>query len=231
MSVSTLDGLVIVTGTDTDAGKTVVTAAIAARLRADGVDVALCKPTQTGLAPGEPGDVDVAARLSGVDPTHAHELVRLPEPLAPTTAARRAGVVPPTVAEMAARIDELSRRHGTLLVEGAGGVLVGLDGDGRTLLGLAEELRRLGHEPRFVVATRSVLGTLNHTQLTCDAVRARGFDVAGVVIGSWPVEPDLAEQCNLLEIEAAAGAPLLGRLPAGIGNCPEAVQAAAGDLT
>ena len=76
--------ITFVTGTDTDIGKSIATAALAVLA---GDSVAVVKPAQTGVAPDEPGDLAVVGRLSGV--TTLHEGVRLPEPLAPTTAARR----------------------------------------------------------------------------------------------------------------------------------------------
>ena len=66
--------------------------------------------------------------------------------------------------------------------------------------------------------------------MTCSAIRDRGHQVDAVVIGSWPVDPDLAERCNLEEIEDAAGAPLAGVIPAGIGRDPEAIQQTARDF-
>jgi dethiobiotin synthetase len=70
-----------VTGTDTGVGKTVVTAALAVILRARRNNVAVVKPAQTGVPPGEPGDVDEVRRLAG--PVDAREGIRLPDPLAP----------------------------------------------------------------------------------------------------------------------------------------------------
>ncbi|TCC36892.1 dethiobiotin synthase [Kribbella sindirgiensis] len=205
-------GLVItfVTGTDTEIGKTIVTAALAVRA---GESVAVVKPAQTGVGPDEPGDLADVVRLTGV--TALHEGVRLPEPLAPTTAGRRAGITLPSVEEYAASVDELAREYDTVLVEGAGGLLVGLDADGNNLADLAEHLT----SPfRFVVVTRAGLGTLNHTGLTVEALRARELPVEGLVIGSWPAEPDLAERCNLEDLPATTGVPVIGRIPAGAGT-------------
>ena len=202
--------ITFVTGTDTDIGKTVVTAALAVLA---GDSVAVVKPAQTGVAPDEPGDLAEVERLSGV--TTLHEGVRLPEPLAPTTAARRAGIKLPSVEQCATSIDELARTYDTVLVEGAGGLLVGLDADGNNLADLAEHLT----EPfRFVVVARAGLGTLNHTGLTVHALRSRGLPVEGLVIGSWPVAPDLAEQCNLEDLPSTSGAPILGKIPADAGK-------------
>ena len=84
-----LPSVVLVTGTGTGVGKTVVTAALAVLVRARGSTVAVVKPAQTGVGPGDPGDVDEVRRLAG-DDVAVHELVRLRDPLSPEAAARRA---------------------------------------------------------------------------------------------------------------------------------------------
>jgi len=200
----------VVTGTGTEVGKTIVTAAIAALAADDGLRVAVVKPAQTGVAEAEAGDVDVVRRLSGV--TDVHELVRYPEPLAPATAARRAGVVPLSVAEMADRIRELADRD-LVIVEGAGGLLVQLDDKGGTLADLA----RLLDSPVLVVAAPG-LGTLNAIALTCEAIRRRDLVCQGVVFGSWPEHADLAMNENVNDVADYAHAPLLGALPEGAGR-------------
>jgi hypothetical protein len=84
-----------------------------------------------------------------------------------------------------------------VIVEGAGGLLVRLDTDGGTLLDLAAGLPRSGVEVEVV--RRDVgagLGTLNHTELTVEALRSRGIEPAGLVIGSWPAEPEAAQTCR-----------------------------------
>ncbi len=217
--------VVVVTGTGTDIGKTVVTAALAALATGRGERVAAVKPAQTGVLPGEPGDLDVVARLGGAQTLR--EPVRLPEPLAPDTAAWRAGVALPPVAETAGRVLALAQAHDLVLVEGAGGLLVRLDADGGTIADLAHALRAARTSPYVVVVVAAGLGTLNATELTLEALRARGLEPAGLVIGSWPVEPDLAARCNLDDL-ARLGVPLLGRVPAGAGALePAAFRAAA----
>jgi len=207
----------VVTGTDTEVGKTVVTAALAAVARARGEKVAVVKPVQTGVSEGEPGDLDEVRRLSGAG--DLHEFARFPDPLAPATAARRAGVTPPTVAELARRIEALADRD-LVLVEGAGGLLVRFDASGGTIADLASLLGAPA-----VVVTRAALGTLNHTALTCEALRARGVRCLGVVIGAWPARPDLAARCNLDDLARYADVPLVGRLPEGAGQLDPAVFA------
>ncbi|MCF6522427.1 dethiobiotin synthase [Streptomyces sp. JJ36] len=214
--------VLVVTGTGTGVGKTVVTAALAAAAVRRGRSVAVLKPAQTGVAPGEPGDAAEAGRLAGPE-VHTAELARFPEPLAPDTAARRAGL-PPVDAEAAAgAAARLAAEHELVLVEGAGGLLVRFDAAGSTL---ADTARLLG-APVVLVAAAG-LGTLNSTALTAEALAARGLRCAGVVIGSWPAEPDLASRCNLRDLPEAAGAPLAGLLPAGAaGLTPAGFRAAA----
>ena len=199
--------VLVVTGTDTGVGKTTVTAALAAAARGS---VVMVKPTQTGTDEGEPTDAEVVRALAGCD---VEEYVSLAEPLAPETAARRAGVTLPTVAEHAARIAALTSRYDLVLVEGAGGVLVRLDSDGRTILDLAAELP----DPDFVVVCAAGLGTLNHTELTVAAIEEWGFRPVGLVIGSWPSDPGLAETCNRDDLPRVTGVPLWGAVPAGAG--------------
>lgn len=207
-----LPPVVLVTGTDTGVGKTVVTAALAACL-VPTCRVGVFKPAQTGIDAGDPGDIDEVRRLAGAE--YVHEGVRLRDPLAPTTAARRQGITPPTVAEHAAAIAKLAAERDHVLVEGAGGLLVGLDAGGNNLADLAGHL---SGPYGFVVVVRSGLGTLNHTGLTVEALRARRLPVIGLVIGSWPDEPDLAEECNLTDLPSATGVPIIGRLPSGAVN-------------
>ncbi|MGY4906473.1 dethiobiotin synthase [Streptomyces sp. 900116325] len=203
--------VLVVSGTGTEIGKTVVTAAVAAVAVATGRSVAVLKPAQTGVAPGEPGDVFEVRRLAGEAVTGV-ELARFPEPLAPDTAARRAGMAPVHPEQIAEAVEKLATEHDLVLVEGAGGLLVRFDEEGATLADAA----RLLAAPVLVV-TSAGLGTLNTTALTSEALRARGLGCLGVVVGSMPAEPDLAARCNLGDLPVVAGAPLVGVVPAGAG--------------
>ncbi|MFF5973014.1 dethiobiotin synthase [Streptomyces sp. NPDC012769] len=213
--------VIVVSGTGTEIGKTVVTAALAAVATAAGRSVAVLKPAQTGVGPDEAGDADEVVRLSGA--VTGAELARFPEPLAPGTAARRAGLAPVGPVEVAEAARKLAAEHDLVLVEGAGGLLVRFDEEGGTL---ADAARLLG-APVLVVVPAG-LGTLNTTTLTAEALRARGIEQLGVVVGSWPAAPDLAMRCNLEDLPEAAGAPLLGAVPEGAGALDaEAFRAAA----
>ncbi|MFH8350176.1 dethiobiotin synthase [Streptomyces sp. NPDC018045] len=208
--------VLFVTGTGTEIGKTVTTAALAATALAQGRSVAVLKPAQTGVGPDEPGDTADVVRLAGPRVTTA-ELARYPEPLAPETAARRAGLPPVRPGEVAETAAKLAASHDLVLVEGAGGLLVRFDEQGATLADAA----RLAGAPVLVVA-QAGLGTLNAVALTALALRTHGVDCPGVVVGSWPASPGLAARCNLDDLPRAAGAPLLGLVPEGSGRLPQA---------
>ncbi|GAA3124885.1 dethiobiotin synthase [Streptomyces echinatus] len=213
--------VLVITGTGTEVGKTVTTAAVAAAALAAGRSVAVLKAAQTGVLPDERGDADEVAWLAG--PVTTDELARYPEPLAPGTAARRAGMAPVHPHEVAERAAKLATEHDLVLVEGAGGLLVRFDAAGGTLADTA----RLLNAPVLVVA-QAGLGTLNTTELTARELRRRELEFAGVVIGSWPAAPDLATRCNVADLPEVAAAPLLGALPAGAGALsPAAFRTAA----
>jgi dethiobiotin synthetase len=203
----------LVTGTGTGVGKTVVTAALAALAVAQDRDVAVLKPAQTGVSLTDPGDVDDIRRLVGATESMTTlELARYPDPLAPAVAAARCGRLPVTTEEVVEAALELADDHDLVLIEGAGGLLVRFAGES-TLADVAFAL-----EAPALVVTAAGLGTLNHTALTTEALEVRGVACAGLVIGSWPDDPDLAARCNLEDLPSVAGVPLLGRLAAGIGG-------------
>ena len=193
----------LVTGTGTGVGKTVVTAAIAALAVARGERVTVIKPAQTGEPDGAPGDAHEVARLAG--DVRTVELVRYPEPLSPEAAARRSGRPPLQVDQCVEAIEDADRTSDLVLVEGAGGLLVRYDGDGLTLADVAAAMAL-----PVVLVTEAGLGTLNATALTLEAMTRRGLSLHALVVGSWPADPGLAERCNLEDLPVLAGAALGG---------------------
>jgi dethiobiotin synthetase len=220
-----LRGIVLVTGTDTDVGKTVVTSAIAAAAQAAGLHVAVVKPGQTGTADGGPTDIDVVTRLAHPDTTHT--LASYPEPLAPLSAARVAGLPALELYEVVDAVRATAEKHDLVLVEGAGGLLVPMgvrpSGQPWTLADLATTLG-----VQTIVVARAGLGTLNHTALTLEALERRGVP-ARVVLGAWPAEPELVHWVNLTELVPH----LVGALPEGAGSMDPGVfrRSAPGWLT
>ena len=178
---------IIVTGTDTGIGKTVFAAALAAALGA-----AYWKPIQSGLD-GDYSDSETVSRLGA--PRILPEAYRLTEPLSPHRAAELDGMA----------IDPsrllLPDVEGTLVVEGAGGLMVPVT---RSLLFI--DLFRTWQAPVILVA-RTALGTINHSLLSVEALRARGIAILGIAfVGE-------ANEDNEATIADLAGVKRLGRLP------------------
>lgn len=208
--------VLVVTGTDTGVGKTVTTAALAAAARLAGIDVAVCKPVQTGSADGD-DDLGEVRRLSGVDALHGGW--RYPEALAPVAAAARAGLPLPIRDELLAAVRAVDRPGRLTLVEGAGGLLVEIGAGGVTVRDIAAALSA----PVLVVVSPG-LGTLNHTALTLESLAGQHIQPAGLVIGAWPEQPGVAEQGNREALSALADVRAV--LPAGASALtPENFQA------
>jgi dethiobiotin synthetase len=201
--------VVLVTGTDTGVGKTIVTAALAAVASGLGARVSVLKPAQTGVAEGGESDVDTVRRLAG--PLDVRCLVEFPDPLAPWAAARASGRPGLALDAVLAAVAELRADHDLVLVEGAGGLLVPM-GEGWTTADLAQQL-----DGPAVVVTRPGLGTLNHTALTLEALSHRGVP-AYVVIGAWPAAPELVHRMNLVDLSGIR----VGIVPEGVGRWPSA---------
>lgn len=197
-----------VAGTNTDVGKTIVTAALASQLRAAGRDVVVLKPLQTGEPEGS-GDAPTATRLAGVQ---AHTLHRFPEPLAPNLSARRAGLPQAQLTDVVQWVQDFDGDDTIVLVEGAGGLLVRL-ADDWTLADLAREL-----DAPLLVVTSTGLGSLNAAELTVEAAQRRGLRVAGLVGGSVDDPEDLATRLNLEEFPVVTGVDFLGALSQGCGG-------------
>jgi dethiobiotin synthetase len=213
----TIPGLFI-TGTDTEVGKTLVTGAIAQWLRRRGRNVAVSKPVASGCVRRREGLVSEDAEYLAycADTPHALDVIctqRFEEPLAPAVAAKRLGQAVDWSAVQWS-LDTMSNGANCMLVEGAGGLIVPLD-DCTTLLDLAVALQL----PAVVVA-RPGLGTINHTVLTVDRLRAAGVPVAGVVINRYPPETaGVAEETSPRWIERLGKTQILCLVP----NCPRGI--------
>jgi dethiobiotin synthetase len=187
----------LVTGTDTGVGKTVVAAALVMALRQIGAKGIGFKPAETGVSAAEISDSEVLAVASGSASPLVTPLLRLSEPLAPAVAAERAGVVFDP-AQALERVRALRASGYTVVVEGAGGLLVPLAW-GYTVADLAVEAGLTA-----VVVARAGLGTLNHVALTLEALVRREVGVLAVVLNGRGDPPDLAEATNPLALERIA---------------------------
>lgn len=195
-----------ITATDTGAGKTFVTAALARLWRREDRSFRVCKPVATGAENVWSADTRLLAESLDDPDLQAITPYTFAVPAAPPVAARLAGV--------SLRLEDLTaavRRHAAegdaVLVEGVGGLLCPLT-ERETVADLALDLAL----PLIVVARRS-LGTINHTLLTVEAAQRRGLRVAGVVITATTPVTGVAEETAIEELQRRLDVPLLASLP------------------
>jgi dethiobiotin synthetase len=194
---------VFVTGTDTEVGKTIVAAALARTLAAEGRRVHVFKPCVTGLEEEGEKDHGLLRRAAGSDQSDAEIApYRYQPPASPHLAAAMAGeeIDPGRLRAIAAAAAEGAE---ALVCEGVGGFLVPL-APHYLVRDLATDL---GHP--VVIAARPGLGTINHTLLTIEAVRAAGLAVAAVVLTPWSDRPTEIELSNRETIAAMAAVEVL----------------------
>jgi dethiobiotin synthetase len=202
----------LITGTDTGIGKTIIAASIARILHEQGHRVAVFKPAGSGCVHRREGLVSEDAELLAhcANAKHPLDLIcpqRYAEPLAPAIAAERAKQ-PLDWETIDRSIHLMSRNSDVMIIEGIGGLLVPMDGK-HTFLDVAEWLAA----PAVIVA-RPALGTINHTLLTLQALRSRDIRIAGVVINRYPTDtPGLAEETNPRAIEKWGKVPILAIVP------------------
>ncbi|MBS1879992.1 MAG: dethiobiotin synthase [Actinobacteria bacterium] len=201
-----MDGLpagVFVTGTGTEVGKTVVAAVIARTLASEGGAVAVFKPAVTGLDEGVEPDHALLRRAAGSNQSDAEIApYRYGPPASPHLAAALAGEeIDPGLLREAARA--AGAGADALVCEGVGGFLVPLSPD-YLVRDLAVDLGL-----PVVVAASPGLGTINHTLLTLESVRAVGLEARSVVLTPWPRRPSEVEESNRETIAALGRAPVL----------------------
>lgn len=210
-----------ITGTDTGIGKTMLTAALYDAMLRAGTSVVPMKPVQTGCLPdGGPGrdsDLEFCCRAAGRPvselPPEAYPYVFEPA-CSPHLAASMADTEI-SVSRIADAYRNLAQQYDQVLVEGAGGVFVPLNAR-QTMIDLMTELGL-----PVLLAARPALGTLNHTLLSLEVLRARGLQVAGVVIvEAAPPARDFIERDNLEAIRHYGNTNVLGVLEYSVPQLP-----------
>jgi len=200
-----------ITGTDTGVGKTFFTCALAALLKSYGYKVGVMKPAETGcvekdgtLVPVDAGRLKDASGCA--EPIEMICPYRLPEPLAPSIAAERAGITI-DVDHLLAVYREISAKQDITLVEGAGGLMVPL-----VPSFTFADFARVAKLPLIVVAANK-LGLINHLLLTLEHASCKGLHMVGYVLNHATDEPSLAAQTNREVIAGMTGVPCLGEMP------------------
>ena len=213
---------ILITATDTGAGKTYVSCLLGKAMRREGLAVRPLKPVESGCetgADGAPFPADASLLREAIAPRLPLPevcLYPLSAPLSPHLAARRDGVTIDTgrIRGAIARAAEVSD---IVLVEGAGGITVEIR-EGYSFADLAKEARL----PVLLVAENR-LGVLNHLSLTMHYLRAEGLFLLGVILNDRTAERSPAQETNEGEVRRIAGNRYLGNVPHGATFLPEGI--------
>lgn len=202
---------IFVTGTDTGVGKTFFTCGLARWLRSYGYNVGVMKPAETGceLRDGELFAEDAWRLKQAAECAQPIEKIcpyRLPEPLAPSIAAERAGIRI-DIDHLLTVVEEIRGAHDITLIEGAGGLMVPLL-PSYTFADFA----RVAKLPVIVVAANK-LGAINHLLLSLEHASCNGLTLLGYVLNRISDEVSLAAETNREVLAGLTGVACLGELP------------------
>lgn len=203
-----------ITATDTEVGKTVVTGAIAAAIKARGCELMVMKPLASGGVADRAGqlvaeDATFLMRAAGIAEEQRQRVnpVCLAPSLTPAVAAVESGVSI-DIGGVIAACRQTLQTHALTLIEGVGGITAPLWKD-YLVADMIAELKL----PALIVARRN-LGTINHTVLTAAYARQRGIKIAGIVINGWDeAAAGVLERSNAEYIARLTGLPIFGKLP------------------
>lgn len=154
-----------VTGIDTDAGKTIASAILVEKLKAD-----YWKPVQAG----EPTDSNAIRSLVSTERVIHPEGIVLEAPMSPHAAAKLENI------DLRAEQLKAPETTNTLLIEGAGGLLVPIN-DEEFVIDLAKQF-----DAEVILVSRNYLGSINHTMLSIAYLKQNGFKVAGIIFNDTP---------------------------------------------
>jgi dethiobiotin synthetase len=199
------------TGTDTGVGKTLIAGAIARALSLQGRQVGVMKPFESGCrrdgATLVPADAVFLRNMAGSqDDLSLICPYAFERPLAPGIAARLEKV-PISLEKVQKTYNQLSAQYDTMLVEGAGGLLVPISEE-QLIIDVIGLLKL-----PLIIVTRTALGTINHTLLTVREAQRAGIRVCGIILNKVSPEPDEAEETNPEVIRKFSNVPLLGQVP------------------
>jgi dethiobiotin synthetase len=203
---------VFVSATDTSVGKTTLAAGLVGFLKREGFDVGVMKPVASGAIETESGrlisqDAEMLVNFAGAtDPWHYINPYCLTTPVTPALAAQIEGICI-DFEKIRMCFDEIARRHDFVVVEGAGGVMTPIF-EQRLILDLIEVL-----ELPAIIVSRASLGTINHTLMSFECLKARNLRAVGFFLNRFPKSPNLAERTNAEIIASASGVTHLGSIP------------------
>ena len=198
-----------VTGTDTDVGKTYVTAGLAVTIRKMGIDIGIMKPFAAGTAQKKgykSEDVEILSNAAQVnDPENLVNPQFFRIPASPYTAWKNLKTKPKINSVLSA-YKKLSKLHSMLLVEGMGGTMTPILKD-YFVTDLIKDMKI----PTIIVA-RSRVGTVNHTMMTVKMCQKYKIPIKGIIINDFDSDGYKIKELTR-DLKNLTGVPILGSIP------------------
>jgi len=198
-----------ITGTDTDVGKTYVTAGLAVTLRKMGIDVGIMKPFAAGT-PQKNGfkseDIEILSRAAQVsDPEDLVNPQFFKMAASPYTASKSLKVKV-KVKSVLSNFKKLSKLHSMLLVEGMGGIMTPILKN-YFVTDLIKDMKLPA-----VIVTRTRIGTVNHTIMTCKMCEKYKIPIKGIIINNFDSDGYTVKTLKR-DLQSLTGVPILGTIP------------------
>jgi len=203
-----------ITATDTDIGKTMITGAIAAALKARGIHVGVFKPLASGGIINQEGklvseDASFLMKAAGIGEELRSEVnaVCLKPALTPAIAARESNITI-DIEKIIADVKKNAKKYDMVLIEGVGGITAPLWQDY-----LLADMMKAFALPAIIVS-KPRLGAINHTVLTYEYAKQRAIELNGVILNRWEADSaGILEESNIEYIENMTGLPIVGKFP------------------
>ncbi|MDH3765375.1 MAG: dethiobiotin synthase [Nitrosopumilus sp.] len=198
-----------ITGTDTDVGKTYVTAGLAVSLRNMGIDVGVMKPFAAGI-PQKKGfkseDLEILANAAQINDSESLLNPQFfPIPASPYTAWKNLKIKP-KINKIISNFKKLSQIHSTILVEGMGGIMTPILKN-YFVTDLIKDLKI----PAILV-TRTKIGSINHTIMTVNMCKKYKIQIKGIVINDFDSGGYKTKELTR-DLKNLTGVPILGSIP------------------
>ena len=197
-----------ITGTDTDVGKTYVTAGLAVSMRKSGIDVGVMKPFAAGTAQKngyKSEDVEILSNAAQVnDPESLVNPQFFPISASPFTASKKLKIKP-RISSVLESYKKLSKLHELILVEGMGGVMTPIQKN-YYVANLIKDMKLSA-----IIIASNRIGTVNHTLMTCAICKKYKIPIKGIIINNF--EKGYSQSILKLDLEELTGEKVIGAIP------------------
>jgi dethiobiotin synthetase len=205
---------IYIVGTDTDVGKTIVSAGLLYLMRSTGLNTAYFKAALSGaITDGDnliPGDTRFVLQVSDLTESYSNITPYIYKHAVSPLLASKLENNPIQVEVIKDKLHQLKQKYDYIIAEGSGGIVCPLIENGQNIYSLCDLIKELDMD--VLVVAKASLGTINHTAITVDFIKNQGIPIKGIIINGYQKE-SVSQQDNIAMIQKMTGEPILGTLP------------------